>query len=74
MLNINSRDNIYPGIEKFENIFPTFSVTTTFDIGMGQLVYDHNLGMPLENSFQIHLLELFTLVKYLLPWNNREAP
>ena len=59
MLDVDGGDDVDARAQKLHDVLPALLVATrTRDIGVGQLVDQRHLGVPLENGVQIHLLEV----------------
>ena len=71
VLNVDCRNHVNPFIKQCHHILPTFLIQASFHIGMCQFVYNYNFGMNTDNRFQIHLLELFPLIKQFPAPDNR---
>ena len=72
MLNVDRRNDADPRIENLHYVLPPLGVLTSLDIGVSQLVNDHDLGMQVDDALRIHLLELLAFVKELAARNERK--
>jgi hypothetical protein len=57
VLEVDGRDDVDAGVEEIVHVLPPLGVLGARRIGVGQLVDQHQLRLPLEQAIQIHLLE-----------------
>ena len=57
MLDVHRRDNIDVCVQHIHHVLITLRMFTSFDIGMGQFVYEHDLRLAGEYGVQVHLVE-----------------
>ena len=63
MLDIDGSNDADTRLQNVRNVLPALFVLATFDVGVRQLVYYHDLRMDIQDSLQIHLLHFFPLIK-----------
>ena len=62
VLHVHRRQHINVGRQQLHHVFVTLAVEAAINIGVRQLVYQYHPRTSLQNSFQIHLMELGSLV------------
>ncbi len=73
MLDVQGRVDVDPAVEQLLDIEVAFRVAAALGVGVGQLVDQHPVRSPGEDSVEIHLLEQLPLVGQLDARDNLEA-
>ena len=63
MLDIDRRYDADSGVEQLHHVLPPFGIAAAFDVGVGQLVHDHDFGMEVQDGLRVHLFQLLALVE-----------
>ena len=62
MLDVDRRDHGDAGVEKLLDVLPAFGVLAARGVGVGQLVDQHHLGLPLQHRLDVEFGELASAV------------
>ena len=57
MLDVEGRDDVDPRVQELLDVLPALLVAGAGDVGVGQLVHQGDLGVPLQQPVEVHLLE-----------------
>ena len=73
VLDVDGADHADSRIEDLQHVLPPFPVFTAFDVGVRQLVDDHDFGMGVDDGRDVHLFELLAFVKEFASRNDGQS-
>ena len=63
MLDVDSGVDVDAGSQQFLDVATALGVAAPGRIGMGEFIDEHQLGAPLEDGIEIHLLQIMALIR-----------
>ena len=58
VLDVDGGHHVDAGVEQVEHVLIALAVLAAGDVGVGQLIHDHGVGMAGQDGVHVHLLEL----------------
>src|ERR1700690_811554 len=72
-LHVDRRDHVDPGVENLLDVLPALLIATARDVGVRELIDQHDRGLAFEDCVEIHFLEGLAAVLDLVPRDDREV-